>query len=342
MNNLLLGAKYYRYDENDNVEVVRVTKHNDVEARIYNGKNFNKILINELEEKYIRLNPHAIVNFCNVRLKDGLDDVIVAVHKFSDLTSNEPTPYCVCRQNITDIFANQIQISNKLYVGCCMSLETCPPDIDYRIMLACDGMNKCINVCAYMDDTLNDIISMVKTKEFNNTLEALFIDHVNAVIRSTPSLSPMKDRIMKLDSYDGYCKTLQLLLEQNNFMYDFYQAFKIIPIDEEVTYNSEGAVSDNIVNIISDIYEVNIVSTLCMEYWYDIDLEKIDNEYVLIMDKNNKLFVIAYVSNGPKHINIESVESEENIERLANSTIGDNKSVREAFNHIRLNKNKYN
>jgi hypothetical protein len=125
-------------------------------------------------------------------------------------------------------------------------------------------------------------------------------------------------------------------------MYDFYQAFKIIPIDEEVTYNSEGAVSDNIVNIISDIYEVNIVSTLCMEYWYDIDLDKIDNDYVLIMDKNNKLFVIAYVSNGPKHINIEGVESEENIEKMANSTIGNNKSVKEALNHIRLNKNKYN
>ena len=342
MNNLLLGAKYYRYDENDNVELVRVTKHNDVEARIYDGKEYKKILIKELEEKYLRLNPHAIINFCNVKLKDGLDDIIVTVHKMSDLMSNEPTPYCACRQNITDIFANQIQISNKLYVGCCMSLETCPPDIEYTIMLACNGMNKCINVCAYMDDTLDDIISMVKTKEFNNVLEALFIDHVNAVIRNKPSLAPMKDRIMKLDSYDGYCKTLQLLLEQNNFMYDFYQAFRIIPIDEEVTYNSEGAVSDNIVDIISNIYEVNIVSTLCMEYWYDIDLEKIDNDYVLIMDKNNKLFVIAYVSNGPKHIDIENIESEENIERLANSTIGNNKSVREAFNHIRLNKNKYN
>lgn len=341
-NNLLLGAKYYRYDENNKVEVVRVTKHNDVEARIYNGKEYNKIDIKELNDKYIRLVPHAIVNFCIAKLKDGLDDVIVTMHKMSDLVSNEPTPYCVCRQNITDIFANQIQISNKMYVGCCMSLDTCPPDIDYRIMVACNGMQKCINVCAYMDDTLNDILSLVKAKEYDNTLQALYIDHVNAVVKSTPTLAPMKERIMKLNSYDGYCKTLQLLLEQNNFMYDFYQAFRIVPIDKKVTYDSENVLDPEITEIISELYEVNITNTLCMEYWYDIDLEEIDNDYVLIMDSENKLYVVAYISNGPKHINIEKVESEENIERLANSTIGNNKSIKEAANHIRLNKNKYN
>lgn len=342
-NNLLLGAKYYRYDENDNLEIIRVTKHNDVEAKILIGDyDYKKITLKELEEKYIRLNPHAIVNFCIVKLKDGLDDVIVTVHKMTDLASNEPTPYCVCRQNITDIFANQIQISNKMYVGCCMSLETCPPDIDYRIMVACNGMEKCINVCAYMDDTLNDIISLVKAKDFNNTLESLFIDHVNAVVKNTPSLAMMKDRMMKLDSYDGYCKTLQLLLEQNNFMYDFYQAFRIIPIDKEVTYDLENTLRPEITEIISDLYEINITSTFCMEYGYDIDLDNIQNDYVLIMDKENKLYVVAYVSNGPKHINIENVESEENIERLANSTLGNNKSIKAAADHIRLNKNKYN
>ena len=341
-NNLLLGAKYYRYNDNDDIELIRIIKFNDTEVKISIGDETKKITIKELEENYIRLNPHAIINFCIVKLKDGLDDIIVTVHKMSDLTSNEPTPYCVCRQNITDIFANQIQISNKMYVGCCMSLETCPPDIDYRIMIACNGMEKCINVCAYMDDTLDNILSMINSKSFNNTLEALFIDHVNAVIRNNQSLSMMKERIMKLDSYDGYCKTLRLLLEQNNFMYDFYRAFGIIPIDEVVTYNKEGSVSENIIDIISNIFEINIASTFCMDYWYDIELDEIKNDYTLIMDKNNNLYVIAYVSSGPKHINIENVESEDNIERMANSTIRENRSIKEAANHIRLNKNKYN
>ena len=149
-NNLLLGAKYYRYDDHENIIVVRVLKfYSETEIKIVDeyNKETKRINIKDLEEKYIRLEPHAIVNFCIAELKDGLDDIIVTMHKMSDLTSNEPTPYCVCRQNITDIFANQIQISNKMYVGCSMSLDTCPPDIDYRIMIACNNMKKCVNVC---------------------------------------------------------------------------------------------------------------------------------------------------------------------------------------------------
>lgn len=346
MNNILLGSKYYRYDDNNNIEVVRIYKFNENEIKVYMDDDKNnkfKITVKELNEKYIRLNPHAIVNFCIVKVGNNLDDVIVTMHKMSDLTTNEPTPFCACRQNITDIFANQLRLSEKLYVGCSMSLTTCPPDIDYRMMIACNGIQKCVNVCAYMDDTLNDLLSMIKTKDYDRTLEALFIDHVNYEMKNNPILSSMKERIYKLDTYDGYCKSLKLLLDQNNFMYDFYQAFNIIPIDEEVIYDEDsGAVSDNIVKIISDIYEINIISTLCMKYWYDIDLSNIDNDYVLIMDKNDNLFVIAYVSIGPKHIEIENVESEENIQKLIDSTIGQNKSIREAANHIRINKNKYN
>ncbi len=345
MDKFLLGSKYFRYIDDD-IEILRVYKCNDIEVKLYNDKDKDKtfkMTIKELEENYTKLNPHAVINFCIVKVGNNLDDVIVAMHKMSDLFSNEPTPYCVCRQNITDVFANQIKLSNKMYVGCSMSLETCPPDVDYRIMIACNGITKSVNVCSYIDDTLDDILKMVKTKDFDRSLEALFTDHVNYEVKTNPALSMMKNRIMKLDTYNGYCKSLKDLLEKNNFMYDFYRAFNIIPIDLELTYDKEtNIVSQDIVDIISDIYEINIISTYCIEYWYDIVLEDIENDYVLIMDKYNKLYLVAYVNGGQKHIEIENVESEENIERLANSTIGDNKSIKEAAEHIRINKNKYN
>ena len=344
-NNLLLGAKFYAYDEDDNIEIFRVCKYcSSEEVQVYSENNRNekfKISILELQQRYVQLNPHAIINFCIAKVGDNLDDVIVTMHKMSDLTSNEPTPYCVCRQNITDLFANQI-ITNKMYVGCSMSLDTCPPDVDYRMMIACNGIKKRVSVCIYMDDTLDDILSMIQTKDFDNALASLFADYVKYEVKTKPHLSAMKDRIMKLDTYDGYCKTLRLLLELNNFIYDYYSAFHIIPITEEVKYNEEnGALDQNIVDIISDIFQVNITSTLCIPYWYDIDLGEIDNDYTLIIDKNNKLYVIGYVSNGSKHIEIENIESEENVEKMANSTIGTNKSVKEASEYIRFNKNKY-
>lgn len=345
-NKLLLGSKYYRYDENNNLEIIRIYKNNDLEVKVFvdNDKdNKFKMSIKELEEKYIRLNPHAFINFCIAKVRDDLSDVIVTMHKMHDLAHNDPIPACVCRQNITDLFANNIIVLDKMYVGCCMSLQTCPPDIDYGIMVACNGFSKTTTVCTYMDDTLDNILGMVNTREYDRTLESLFADHINYEVEKKSLPSMVKTRMMKLESYDGYCKSLKTLLEENNFMYDFYRAFNIVPITEEVIYDKgEGTVSNNIVDIISDIYQVNIVSTLCMEYWYDIDLDNIDNDHILIMDKNDNLYVIAFVSIGPKHIEVENIESDENIQRLIDSTIGSNKSIKEAAEHIRFNKNKYN
>lgn len=343
MDNLILGSKYYRYID-DNIEVIRVYKYNGNEVKVYidNDKN-NKFKLSkqELDINYVKLAPHAVVVFCIANLKDNLDDVIVSVHRMSDLLSNEPTPYCACRQNITDIFANQLKLSNKMYVGCCMSLQTCPPDVDYRMMMACNGISKSISVCTYMDDTLDDILGLIKTKDFDTTLVSLFTDHVNYETKNNGALAVIKNRIMKLDHYNGYCKTLRLLLEQNNFMYDYYQAFNIIPLDTEVIINKDDTVDGTTVSILEDLYQIHINSTFAMKYWYDIDLDEINNTYTLVIDKSNNLFVIAYVSSGSKHINIEDVESDENIMKLLNSTLGENKSIKEAAEHIRINKQKY-
>lgn len=342
--NLILGCKYYRYDNNDNVEVIRVYKYNGNEVKVYldNDKdNKFKLSKEELDSKYTRLNPHAVTLFSIASLNEKLDDVIVAVHKMSDLLSNEPTPYCACRQNITDVFANQLQLSNKMYTGCSMSLQTCPPDVDYRMMMACNGINKSIAVCTYMDDTLDNILSLIRTKDYDNTLLSLFTDHVNFETKNNPALAAIKDRITKLDHYNGYCKTLKLLLEQNNFMYDYYQGFNIIPLDTEVTINEDATVDAKTISILEDLYQIHIGATFGVKYWYDVDLDEINNTYALVMDNNNNLFVIAYVSSGSKHIEIENVESDENIMKLLNSTLGENKSIKEAAEYIRINKNKY-
>lgn len=344
MDNLVLGSKYYRYLEDDSLEIVRIYKYNGNEVKVYmdnNKENKFKLSVKELEDKYVKLSPHGVLVFCIATLKDNLNDVIISLHRIGDLTSNNPIPACVCRQNITDIFANQLKLSNKMYVGCSMSTNTCPPDIDYRIMFACNGISKSTNISVYMDDTLDDILNLVNTKEYDNTLRALFIDHVNYETKNNSALSVIKDRIMKLDYYNGYCKSLRLLLEQNNFMYDFYQAFNIIPLDVEVTINEDDTVDDKTKSILEDIYQIHISSTFTLKYWYDIDLDEINNTYSLVIDKNNNLFVIAYVSSGSKHIEIENVESDENIIKLLNSTLGENKSIKEAAEYIRINKGKY-
>ena len=51
--------------------------------------------------------------------------------------------------------------------------------------------------------------------------------------------------------------------------------------------------------------------------------------------------VVAYVSNGSKHIEIENIESDENIDKLINSTLSENKSIKEVAERLRINKSKY-
>lgn len=341
-----LGTKFYRYIEDDKIEIIRVYKSNEVDVSVYDTSNEDnkfKLSLKELEDKYVRLNPHAIINFCIAKVGNNLDDVIVAMHKYSDITSNEPTPYAVCRQNITDVFANQIKISDKMYVGCCMSLYTCPQDVDYRMMIACNGITKSVSVYSYLDDSLDDILRFVKLKDYNRALESLFEDHIKYEASKNPVINSLKNRILNQDHYDGYCKTLKLLLEENNFMYDFYQAFNIIPIDKEVIIDKETSTTTaDVIDIIENIYNINITSSLCIKYGYDIDLDNIDNDHVLILDSTDNLYVLAYTASGTKSIDLTKTESDENIELLANSTIGNNESVKASYNHIRLNKNKYN
>ena len=86
-NNLLLGAKYYRYDENDNINLIRVIKFcSDSEIKVIEdgNKEAKRITIKELEEQYIRLEPHAIVNFC-LHTQYGVGSLLVRSDRTSQI-----------------------------------------------------------------------------------------------------------------------------------------------------------------------------------------------------------------------------------------------------------------
>ncbi len=347
-----IGSKFFKCDDNGNViDIVRVCKYdnntdhvsviNDLDKSKIKSK--KKMNLSELYRDYSQLTPHAIINFCIATCGSGTEDVIVMMHRYKDLLSDNPVPYCVLRQSITDLFANTIIKSNKMYTGCCVSLDTCPEGIDYQIMVACNSINKSTVVAAYMDDTLDSILELVKVKDYDLTLGSLFTDHINYECKSNPVLAGAASIIKSKDSYDGYCKTLRKLMEENNFMYDFYMGFDIIPVNFEITYDKDGVLCEKATQVLEYFKMVNIKSTLTLDYWYDIDLDSIQNTYCLMIDSTNTLYVVAYVSNGRKHIELEKTESIDNIMQLVNDAVaGNNKSVKEAYEMIQINKNKYN
>lgn len=273
-NSVYKGLKYYTYNENHELVVLRLKRIKNDNLYIMLDKDNNEIRLNREEfGKYIKLNQDGFVTFSRVALEQGIEDVIVSLHRKEDLSSTN-TPYAVCRQNIFDIFTNQInRDENMMYVGVSVSKDTCPVDVDYNITLACNGVLESDIVNIYLDDSLEDIMRFVNPVNYDSVLRRLYDDIGNS------------------KTVSGYCKSLEELLIENDFMQDFHRAFKVIEL--------KSVIKDNNINIeqlymLWDILKSKISNVFTIPYGKDIDLTKIERDYSLVCDNSNKVYILAY------------------------------------------------
>lgn len=342
------GMKFYRYNDSNELEIIRVKNYQNSQIlRIFTNNTVEKINVADLITNYTALKPDAILSFSIAKLKNGLRDVIVSLHRQSDIDSSVQTPYVVCRQCITDIFANQfVSEPDKYYYGASVSVETCPANVNFDIMLTCDGVESSELIAVYIDDKLNDMLSLINSHKYDSALLTAYMDF--AANKSKDFGNFMYRAIMEADNYAGYCKTLKDLLVSNNFMFDFYKTYNIVPLE---FYNMNNYINDRLceeyVKILSDLTCSNIVDTIVIPYHKDIDLSMINNtgkKYIIISDVNQDLYLIAYKTHGIYHVPVEAVENEENITKIYNimtKKTNENSSISEAYNKIMFSKNKY-
>ena len=167
-------------------------------------------------------------------------------------------------------------------MGCSVSVKTVPEGIDYSMFSACNGIRQNLLVSAYIDDKFEDIISLVKTKNFDAVLSTLYNANKN------PSMF-------------GYCKDLRQLLQYTDFMYDFRQCFNIVPVNIEIDINSKG-LDINQIRYIEFLLQKEVLQNCIYPYNKNIDLDKIQWEYMLISDVNENIFVLEYISGNNIHI----------------------------------------
>ncbi len=338
--NILSGMKYFKFDDTGNVEIIRIVSGLDPKRiRAIKESEKKKVFLTEEKLKeYTRLNPDGIIGFSIVKVHE-LEDIIITLMRKQELENKDTIPYIICRQNVTDFFTNAISPEMK-YCGISISKDSVPEGVEFHRILSCDSIENTKSIAVYMDDTLDTILSFIHTKNYDNILYSLFIDHIKYIDKENPD-KLKEDRQKRY--VDGDCKSLKDLMELNNFMYDFYSGFGIIPTHMDLSYIKDSCVVLNMEDqcCLSEILAKNIISTIVLKYAKDIDLSKINKEYVLISDKNNNLYIVTYLANGNYHIPIEKVESEENIEKLASIVKSKNSSIAEAYNMIRYNKEKY-
>lgn len=311
-----LGKMCYKYlsEKDESLELLRIVGlgGNDVYVKVIESEDKSKIANKEkvkfetLCEEYTFLSPDGVITFSDVNVgtrntdtgnRLSVSDVIIAQYRTSDMLAGNTEPWVVCRQNITDLYSQMLVGSvDDALVGMSSTKASMPAGIDYEIMMACEGMNKSIMVNFYLPDTLEDILSIIKTQPFDNILEANLIDH----IRSMESKLNRKLRLKPgTKSVDGYCVTLEQLLKENNFWYDVEQGLNIISLDKVIETNEDNSLTEDLRYIISTILKQPIASSIVIKYDMDIDLEEFKNsKYILIRDANKDLYVIGYTTLG--------------------------------------------
>ena len=280
-----LGSKYYN---DDNLYRVIGFKNIDT-VRLLDlvSNEIIKMNIDTLRKEYTLLIPDAALSFNIVDIGDNIEDVIVFMNRFADLNEGNLLPYCVCRQNIRDLHANIIKnkFLHQEFVGCSISVETIPPEVDYGILLECNGINYYTILYTYCTDSLDDILKCIpRVNKYDVVLNNLFRSY--AKIKHLP-IGPESDGI------HGYCSTLRKLLEDNNFMYDFRAGFGVWQINTEFK-----CIENKIDPIFKESIEImvshRIENEVCVKYNKDIELDDITRSYILVADTKDDIYLIVY------------------------------------------------
>lgn len=288
---LFVGAKFYKHDEDGNLEIIRIVRRkSDNVYIIIKNNDFSQTYTRTSDEllKYTMLKSDAIFNFTIVINGDDgtnqLKDVIVTMARKSDKTE----PYVVCRQMMNNIFTQFV--TNDIILGNCISQDTLPPGMKFSANLMCNSVVKNMMVHGYLDDT-PDIILRFATR----------------IIRQADKF--LKDQKKVLESkYKGLCSSVEELLRENLFWGDVDKGLKITKLNDKIENSSLNL--EQLTYLEKEIsYLMDNVTVI--KYASDIDFSKIKSDYMLIRDLVNDLYLVSYLRGTfiqQEHLSSEELE----------------------------------
>lgn len=280
------GSKFYRYldgqDHPDIIRLLNIDYDKGVVKFLDSQGNKSKNTYDYISKNFKMLAPDGLIIISHVNMPDGNEDVIVALKAFpkSDEEWNNVSdmPYAICRQMSADVFSNTFDVENPI-IGISISQDSCPANVDYRVMLACTGLNYSRMIAVYLDDTLDKILSLFDNKIFDKVFETTIC----------PRWGDTK----------GCCHSLEELLRTNEFMFDFRKCFHVTEVPFGITEEDVKSeqLSEPNTQFLANELKVNIAETYLIEYSRDIDFSKIKRKYVLVSSANDgfaKVYVVGY------------------------------------------------
>lgn len=263
-------------------------------CRLYNIDEKDECLIilndNEMKEvsfdyldSYIRLKEDGFVIFTILAMGPVVElygrDIGIYLYRTNDLKDGIHIPYASCRQNIFDLYTNTISCEDKIFLGMSISKDTTPDGTRYEHILSCHDIEYKEEIAIYLDDDIDTILSFLKDMDrFNNILYKNYI-----------SLGRNNDSLEGLES------DLKSLLESTFFMCDFRRAFNINKVHFNIKLDDTTlSISDNQINYFENLLKIKMNNVIAVEYNKTIDLDYIVDDYLLVSDLSNKLYIIKY------------------------------------------------
>lgn len=308
---MFLGYKFFKMIDDDNYELIRIVSVKDKDhtrCTIMNEETKERSKVDyEYLKEYTPLQPYGIIAFNILKLNAGGEvakDVMVTGYRMIDLKLklNNNEPYIICRQSVNDIFYQLISDDpeNNEMVGFSVTRETCPTNIEMGELTACSEIEDIQMIHVYKEDNIQSMIQCLdKSLKYNIdvVLKELHDAHCKAV-----NAAP----IAKLGKViHGWCSDLETLLNTNNFMVDFNQMCEVTGFDVDLTewMDRENefiwSLNDACRLFFSTVFKVNAVDTKVIKFDHSINMGDFQNEnYVLIRDKNNILWIVVYLCQG--------------------------------------------
>lgn len=302
-----VGYKFYKPITDDKFEVIRIIRleeFNDKFTIVDEEGKEKTITVGTLQANYTPLEPKGFIVvtavWCGKR-KDELKDVLVCAYDmFHAKDMREMLPYCVCRQSINDIFYDTIRTNMKQQVvGCCISKDTCPPNMNIGEMLSCNGVYKTELAHFYIDDTLESILKCVDTKYYDAILEGLFKEHMETVNKDNLLFDYS---LCDLRQHDGWCRNLLTLLRENTFItdLDIMRGVQLLDFELEPHIIIDGYYLDDEINyFLAKTYKIPIDKTHVIPFDYDIDMSLFQNSaYMFFRDNTDKTYLAVFITSG--------------------------------------------
>lgn len=274
----LIGQKFFKIpkqtEERIN-DVFRTINYFDNRIKVIHTHNYNmpytKIeLFNtaNFDLNYKIAPHHFIIKIQHALLKNGLEDFIITIFNKDCYI---PIYYTTLLRAVNEMF--------PIYISADMTEKY----EDYEKMikdLSLDvaKINKEFEIAGYFGDTLKNILSLF---EQNNYI-----------------ISAMSNLIKNNSNKEFYGTDLQVVEEILNNICKFSECYRklfgIYKFPFSLTGKKELNAGDKF--LIEAAIQDNLIDYILIQYYIDIELDKIKNKYLLMEDNDNKLFILNYHS----------------------------------------------